>query len=717
MASAAPRAVTTADLFRVRWLDDPQISADGARIAFTVSALDQERDALMTSVYVCDAEPPAGEGFYAFRTAAREPGGMPPAGAGWRVGPAGLNCRSPRWSPDGERLCVPAGAAGAEQLWVMAADGGGAQQLTHAAGGVTQACWSPDGQRVAYAAGDDHQRQLWTIDADGTDAACISDGRWDDDSPAWSPDGRSIAFLSRRDSPFADLWITTSVGRRTSPSAAANAAPRETRAEGITFGTAMPAPSAPASSDVITRGDHVRAGSLLAAGVTPAAQSAEQAAKTAGQVVRAGEPPRRLTQGAGPIRAPAWSPDSRWIAYIGHTQGHAQGVNFGLYVIGSDGMRARDLCTGLDRSIGQVVRADDLRGMETPAPAWSHDGKRIYFTFADGGVSHIGWATLDGQTGVAVGGERACLAFSMASRADRIAFVASDSLNPGEIHTAMGDGQCEGRVTGFNEDWLREVSLSKPERMRFACDDGQEIEGWLMRPPAWSGERRYPLILQIHGGPHYPLGERFYFDFQRLAAQGSIVLYCNPRGSQGYGEQFATCIRGAWGARDSLDLMQVLDIAADFVEVDASRLAVTGVSYGGFMTNWLIGHTERFRAAICENGISNLTSNFRTSVHSAEFWTWEIGGTPESEPERYRALSPISYADQMHTPLVLIHAEQDENCAIAQSEELYDALEALGRPVSLVRIPDEGHLMDLVGKPSARLLRMAVIDEWLERWM
>ena len=375
----------------------------------------------------------------------------------------------------------------------------------------------------------------------------------------------------------------------------------------------------------------------------------------------------------------------------------------------------------------------------------SWDGTRIYFAFADGGVSHIGWVTLDGQSGIAVGGERACLAFSVASGADRIAFIASDSLNPGEVHTATGDGQCERRVTSFNAEWLREVALSKPERMRFACDDGQEIEGWLMRPPGasspesripsgrdgaasalamgdgmpqgWSSERRYPLILQIHGGPHYPLGERFYFDFQRLAAQGYIVLTCNPRGSQGYGEAFATCIRGAWGERDSRDLMQAVDVVARYTEVDESRLAVTGVSYGGFMTNWLIGHTQRFRAAICENGISNLTSNFRTSIHGAEFWTSEMGGTPDSEPERYRARSPISYADQVHTPLLLIHAEQDENCAVAQSEELHTVLQGLGRPVSLVRIPGEGHLMNLVGKPSARLLRMAAIDNWLAKWM
>ena len=606
---------------------------------------------LTSEVYVCTLAAPAPEpgagvesqALWPERGAARVRAASPstdvlPSLA--RTGPEGVPCHWPRWSPDGKQLSLLAGVPGSEQLWLTADDDGtGAQPLT-AGPGVIESSWASDGRRIVYSvAGPRHQ--LWTVNTDSAEPCCIGDGAFDDSAPAWSPDGRTIAFLSRRDSPFADIWLMAPEGGTT----------------------------------------------------------------------------RRVTHGLGPIRALAWSPDSRRIAYIGKRRGHAQGVNFGLFVCAADGQQTLELRAQLDRSLGLVVRSDDVRGMEPPSLAWSPDGQRIYFAYADGGVSHIAWAALDGSSGIAVDGQRACLSFSVAAGADRIAFVAADALSPGEIYTAGGDGRDERRVTGCNDSWLREVVLSRPERIMFPTDDGQAVEGWLLRPPGWSPAQRYPLILEVHGGPHYPLGERFYFDFQRLAALGYIVLYCNARGSQGYGEQFATSIRGAWGERDCRDLMLALDVALGLPEVDSARLAVTGVSYGGYMTNWLVGHSDRFRAAICENGISNLTTNFATSLHGGEFWEWELCGTPLTQPERYRALSPITFADRMRTPLLLIHAEQDTNCAIAQSEELEARLRALDRTVSLVRIPDEGHLMNLLGRPSARLTRMAAIDEWLKRWL
>ena len=177
-----------------------------------------------------------------------------------------------------------------------------------------------------------------------------------------------------------------------------------------------------------------------------------------------------------------------------------------------------------------------------------------------------------------------------------------------------------------------------------------------------------------------------------------------------------TCIRGAWGGRDYLDLLQTLDTALRDPRVDAGRLAITGVSYGAYMTHVILGRTARFRCAVTENGISNLVSNFAGSAGRV-FWTWQMEGTPETQPERYRALSPITNVDAIHTPLLLIHAEQDATCPIGQSDELLAALRARGAEAALVLIPGEGHLMNLIGAPSHRLQRAAALDAWLARWL
>ena len=657
------RLLTSDDLFRIRWLADPQLSPDGRRVAFTVSALDRARDQTTSQIFWCEVSD----------------------GESHALSPDGAHDSHARWQPQGRQLAFISQRNGAAQLWLMDVQSGVTRPLTQTLRDVAEPAWSPDGQQLVFvASAPTGRKHLWQLALDNPVTLLLSDGEWDDASPAWSPDGKQIACLSNHthDAWRMDIWLMT----------------------------------------------------------------------------HAGNAPRKLTSGTGPIRAFAWSPDGQHIAYIGHDKGNAQGVNFGVWVVSLTDGTARNLTASLDRSAGLVVRADDVRGMETPSLRWADDG--IYFVFAEGGCSHIARVTLNSEINIVISGKRACLSFDWAH--NRIAFVAADALTPGEIFIAdyrlerepstlslskragasasphgSTSSPCffisskspskpvepdynsyiERRVTNFNDAWLRNLALSAPEHLAFTASDGQMVEGWLMRPSNFIAGQRYPLILQIHGGPHYPLGERFYFDFQRLAAQGYAILYVNMRGSQGYGETFATQIRGAWGGRDAQDLLETVDGVVKRGEVDETRLAVTGVSYGGYMTNWLIGHTPRFRAALCENGISDLATSFETGAHGEAFWAWELDGTPHTQPERYHALSPITYAEQMRTPLLLIHAERDANCVIQHSELLCAALQRLGREVALVRIPDEGHLMNLIGKPSHRLMRMKAMDAWWARWL
>lgn len=611
------RLINGDDIFKVRWVDAPCLSADGQYLAYTIIYLDREGDAMRTQIR-CGEWEHAGH--------------------------------SPRWSPNASTLAfIHADDDGVDQVWLWHRHTQAAAPISH----LPQACswptWSPDGTLLAFLS----NSQLWVFDTENETSTALTFSYEAIAPPCWLPDSRHIVFTSSH-----NMGSVTHVWQ------------------------------------------------CLAQPPSPFLNTA---------------PPTLLYANLGPIRALASAPNGTALAWIGHDRGLAQGVNFGVWQFELASQTAQPLTATFDRSIGLTTRSDDVRGMNPPDLVWlrQHDQDRIYVAYAEGGASHIGWVGLDGVMRPIITGERSCLAFSIAPATGNLAAVIATATDPGEIIATDLDGSSEHALTQINTAWLSELQLSQHQAMHFVASDGVTVEAWLVKPPLAAppiggdrGGARYPLILQIHGGPHYAIGHRFYLEFQRLAAQGYIVLFGNVRGSQGYGEAFATQIRAAWGQRDYADLMEMVEQALRDPQVDPTRLAVTGVSYGGFMTHCIIGRTQRFRVAISENGISNLVSNYATTTNQL-FWQWQLAGTPDQQPDRYRALSPIHSAHLARTPLLLIHAEQDINCPIGQSEEMAAALQAAGCPAKLVRIPEEGHLMNLVGKPSHRLLRTHALDQWL----
>jgi len=251
------------------------------------------------------------------------------------------------------------------------------------------------------------------------------------------------------------------------------------------------------------------------------------------------------------------------------------------------------------------------------------------------------------------------------------------------VFACSADGSDERRLTRVNETFFATVELSEPEEtwLPSASDDRRPIYAWILKPVGFREGVRYPLVLEIHGGPHAMYSNVYFHEFQLLAAQGYVVLYPNPRGSQGYGQQFLSSTRCAWGEADMPDLMGALDAALAPGYVDPHLLGVTGGSYGGFLTNWLIGHSDRLKAAVTQRSVSNLISFDGTSDIGFHFAEHEIGGTPWEEPERYRRLSPLTDAPQMTTPLLILHSEQDYRCPIEQAEQLFVWLKKLGRTV------------------------------------
>jgi dipeptidyl aminopeptidase/acylaminoacyl peptidase len=270
-----------------------------------------------------------------------------------------------------------------------------------------------------------------------------------------------------------------------------------------------------------------------------------------------------------------------------------------------------------------------------------------------------------------------------------------------------------------NAAWKREVTLSAPEEFTYTSVDGWTVEGWVMKPAAYEEGRSYPLLLNVHGGPHANYGWGFFDEFQVQAGAGYAVLFTNPRGSQSYGEQFAhACVRD-WGGKDFQDIMNGLDYALDqYPFIDRERTGVLGGSYGGFMTSWTVGHTDRFKAAISERAVNALYSMYGSSDIGFHFNFFEVGGSPQESLDFYIERSPVTYAPKMRTPLLIMHSENDLRCPIEQGEQLYVTLKVLRQTdVVFVRFPEESHELSRSGKPSRRVERFQIILDWFDRYL
>lgn len=504
-------------------------------------------------------------------------------------------------------------------------------------------------------ASDGYSSNIWVIDLGGN-PLLFTQGKHDN-SPRWSPDGRSLLFLARADVLYASF---------------------SNRGDRIAF-VARTNDLDPRIGDIF----------LLSEG---------------GEYVKQTDSDMSI----GPI---SWSPDDNRILFRGNKLPRGGASHATVWCLSLIDRKVEDLTRAFDRQSNRSIYYD-VQGPYAvdPQPVWV--GDHIYFSLQEGGRFNLYRRTLEeARPEDVIVGDFILTAFSVVG--ENIAYTRVEDTKPAELYL-LEEGR-EKRLTRFNDDLLKEVRLVKPENFTFKASDGTAIDAWMLKPHSFRKERRYPLVLNIHGGPKSAWGYSFMFENQLLAAKGYAVLYVNSRGSGGYTEEFAD-IRKHYGERDFLDLMEAVDYTLKNKPfIDPKRLGVTGISYGGFMTNWVVGHTDRFKAAVSLEGISSWFAMYGTTDIGFYFSLDQIGGRPWSNAEGYLEKSPLTYVEKVKTPIMFIHSIEDYRCWIDQALSFYTALKALGKETELILFMKGAHTFGWSGKPSHRIKKLEHTHRWFDK--
>lgn len=432
---------------------------------------------------------------------------------------------------------------------------------------------------------------------------------------------------------------------------------------------------------------------------------------------------KKVPTPVGPVMMPSFSPDGKKIAYLGHADPNdAWGVvNMHLWTVGAGGRPgAKNLISKFDRSAYDATIGDIGEGFASVRPVWSSDSKRIYFSASDTGKTHIFYVSAWGGLPTRITHKNCHIKdFSLNGRKKKIIALVAGLKSPGELYLMPpvyhGDDRSE-LLTGSNKKLFSGISFPGVREVWFKAYDGTELQGWLATPPGLNKNRKYPGILEIHGGPRTQYGFTFFHEMLYLASKGYVVFYTNPRGGAGRGETFAGTIVADWGGIDYLDCMAATDYLENLPFVNKKRIGVTGGSYGGYMTNWMIGHTNRFEAAVTQRSVVDLRSFVGSSDVGYDLYR-EFDGFPWTNAEVYERCSPLAYAKNIKTPLLIIHSERDLRCGIEQAEQLFATLKLMKKKVEMVRFPEEPHGLSRHGRPDRRIARLQWIVKWFNRYL
>jgi dipeptidyl aminopeptidase/acylaminoacyl peptidase len=658
--------VTPEDVYDLRSAADPRLDPTGTVVAFAVTSLDRQENDYGSAIWLAPVD-----------------GSEPPR----KFTSGERRETSPRWSPDGDRLAFVA-RRGAPTIPPRNA--------------------SRTAEREARVA------QIHVIPVAGGEAIRLTDTKEDAVDPVWSPDGSTLAFTSR----VPDEAYDEDDDRRRKPRRISRLAYKLDNV-GWTFDrrTQIFTVAADGSGEPVqlTSGEWESGSPAWSPDGTQIAFVSGRGADWDIDLVSdlylvpaTGGEPERLTDESGSCSDPVWSPDGTRIAFRWTPDRDSFPRHTQIAVLDLATRERTILTESLDLNCGPYP--------EIREPLW--DGERIVFALESRGNDHIYSVPADGSSApeLVVGGEIAISGYDLV--AGTLVHVASTATTMRELYCG------ERKLSDVGSEFTSGRELVQPERFTAVSSDGSEVDAWLVRPVGFEEGKRYPVLLSIHGGPFSQYSTGFFDEFQVFAGAGYAVLYANPRGSSGYSEAWARAICGplngagpGWGTVDYEDLMAVVDEGLRrFDFLDEERMGVLGGSYGGYMTSWIVGHTNRFKAACSERAVNHLLSSFGSSDFCWVF-SRHFGGWPWEDPDAWLKHSPVTYAHQIETPLLIMHSEQDLRCNVEQGEHLFITMRVLRKEVEMVRFPAEGHELSRSGSPFHRVTRFETILDWFGRYL
>lgn len=657
------RPITAEDLCKFKFAGDPKVSPNNDKVAYVLTQVDKEKDGYYSSIYVSDLK---GEGRQFTSHYSKD---------------SLVKDVAPKWSPDGKAIAFRSNRTGKNQVWLLHTEGGEAVQLTDVKQGIGDFVWSSDGKQLALTVSGELKLSTDKEEKkeEKSDVKVITRLRYKGDGVGIYNEDRKHVFLYDID---AKSYTKITDGEHD-------------------FGQPRFTPDGKNLFYIGTKAEDKEWGYL------PAIWKYDIEAKTESLFYQAN----------GYVMAPSVSPDGRWLAVAGHDRGERSQGNANVLLISVESGAVKNLTESFDYTVGNLVGVDAKYDTAEPRLVWDSNSSSIYFHATVGGDCQLFKVSLEGDVSEALSPAVGVVTSYDIVNDDQAVLVLATPHSTGDVVVQnLEDVTNTVKLTDWNQALYSEVHLSPPENFKYKSTDGKEIEGWVLKPYGFEEGKKYPMILQIHGGPATAYGNGLHHEMQLMASKGYVVLYTNPRGSHGYGHDFVNAVIGDYGGMDYEDIMAGADYAlANFNYIDHEQQFVTGGSYGGYMTNVIVTRTDRFKAAVTQRSICNWHSFYGTSDIGFFFTEWQHGHADLWEDAvKLLEISPLHHARNVKTPTLILHSEQDLRCPMEQAEQWYIALKRLGVDTKLVRFPDENHDLSRSGKPKHRLERLGHLIGWFD---